>query len=468
MIDATCTFEELFEAISNLEGHAFAHNEEYYQSSRVLIETVDGFSEVNALITKFAKMVNLILDDGSIIRCADKHILFCKDGEIFADSVEIGTHVKTKNGFSKVISAVHTGEINEVFDVEVKNEDHAYVTANGVVHHNTSITAALSHVYAESGHNVITIVPSSDLVDQTASWYEMLGMDVGIYSGERKDIEHSHVVATWQALQYNPQVLERFTVVIWDEAHGIKSAVAAKLLNDYGKHIPFRFGVTGTFPKPDADKMSLESSVGSIFIDIPAKWLMDNGYLAKVEIQPIEINEMYIDEEFPDYDSERAFLSKSPARMEKIADLIISQCATHGNTLVLVNSIPFGKKLSALIKDSVFLYGESAKDLRKEHYDLFEERDDLIVIASSGIASTGISIDRIFCLLLIDPGKSFIKAIQSIGRGLRKSRDKDFVSVVDVHSKLKWARKHFRERKKHYDEASYPVAKKAVLKVKGE
>ena len=177
---------------------------------------------------------------------------------------------------------------------------------------------------------------------------------------------------------------------------------------------------------------------------------------------------MYIDEEFPDYDAERAFLSRSPHRMEKIADLIISQCATHGNTLVLVNSIPFGKKLAALIKGAVFLYGESSGDLRKEHYDMFEEHDDLIVIASAGIASTGISIDRIFCMMLIDPGKSFVKAIQSIGRGLRRGRDKDFVAVVDVHSKLNWARKHFKERSKYYKEAEYPILKKVVLKVKGE
>lgn len=331
----------------------------------------------------------------------------------------------------------------------------------------TSITAAISHIYSSHGYRTITIVPSGDLVSQTADWYSLLGMDVGIYSGDQKDIDHDNVVATWQALQYNPELLSQFQCLIWDEAHGVKATVGQKLINENGRHIAFRFGVTGTFPKPEVEQLALKSSIGPILIDIPAKWLMDNGYLAKVDIQPVELEETYVDEEFTDYGAEKAFLSKSPARMEKIADLIISNCATHGNTLVLVNSIPFGEKLASLIKGAVFLYGESPKDLRKEHYDMFEEHNDLIVIASSGIASTGISIDRVFCLMMIDPGKSFIKAIQSIGRGLRLADDKKFLFAVDVYSKLKWAKKHAKERAKYYAEAQYDILKKITMKVHG-
>lgn len=250
--------------------------------------------------------------------------------------------------------------------------------------------------------------------------------------------------------------------------HSVKAAVAGKLLNEHGKHIIYRYGVTGTLPIPKADQLAIVCSVGSVVHEIPAKWLIDNGYLAQLEIQPVEVNETYVTEQFTDYDAERSFLSKSVHRLEKIADLIVSQAATYGNTLVLVNSIPFGKKLSALIKDSVFLFGESSGDLRKEHYDLFDTRDDLIVIASSGIASTGISIDRVFCLCLVDPGKSFIRAIQSVGRSLRRAHDKDSVRVVDIHSKLKWAKKHFGERKKYYTAANYPVLDKLSLKVKAE
>lgn len=329
----------------------------------------------------------------------------------------------------------------------------------------TSITAALSYLYSQAGLKVITIVPSSDLVAQTSKWYRLLNIDTGIFSGTEKDLDHLNIVATWQTIQNRPEILADFQVVIWDEAHGIRGDVAGKLLNDHAKNAAFRFGVTGTFPKPKADKYRLMSAVGQIICEIPAWWLIEMGYLAKIDIQEIELNERYIEEEFPSYDSETSFLSKSIPRMEKIADLIVSQAAVYGNTLVLVNSISFGKKLSALIKDSVFLYGESAQEERLEQYDMFDTHDGLIVIASSGIASTGISIDRVFCMFMVDPKKSFIKAIQSIGRGLRIGRDKKYIKVFDVHSKLKWAKKHFKERKKWYTEALYPVLKKIVVPV---
>jgi superfamily II DNA or RNA helicase len=385
------------------------------------------------------------------------------------DAGGIATSGKNLDIFGDV--EVKPGEIFKLRPYQLQCVQKAIEAGSGIIlagtgSGKTSITAAISYFYGNKGYKIITIVPSSDLVTQTADWYRLLQLDVGIYSGDQKDINHTHVVATWQAIQYNPTIMQEFQVLIWDEAHGTKSEVAQKLINDNGKHMPFRFGVTGTFPKPKCDQMSLNCSLGPILMEIPASWLIDNGYLSKLEIQPVELNETYVDEEFPDYAAEKSFLSKSTNRMEKIADLIISQCAVRGNTLVLVNSIAFGEKLASLIKDSVFLYGESPKDLRKEHYDMFEQRDDLIVIASSGIASTGISIDRVFCLMLVDPGKSFITAIQSIGRGLRKGHDKDSVFVVDVHSKLKWAKKHFKERSKFYSEANYPILKKQTIKVK--
>ena len=58
-----------------------------------------------------------------------------------------------------------------------------------------------------------------------------------------------------------------------------------------------------------------------------------------------------------------------------------------------------------------------------------------------------------FCL---EPGKSFVRVIQSIGRGVRKAKDKDFVQIWDLTSTCKFAKRHLTQRKKFYKEAEYP------------
>ena len=93
---------------------------------------------------------------------------------------------------------------------------------------------------------------------------------------------------------------------------------------------------------------------------------------------------------------------------------------------------------------------------RKEQYDEVKEADKKVIIATYGVAAVGINIPRIFNLVLIEPGKSFVRVIQSIGRGIRKAEDKDFVQIWDITSTCKYAKRHLGHRKKFYKEAQYP------------
>lgn len=353
----------------------------------------------------------------------------------------------------------------DVVNLALENGDGFIVVGTGGG--KSLICAALCEAYGREGLKTITVVPSADLVTQTADWYRACGMDCGEYSGTTKEIDKQHIVSTWQALQNNPELMKFFDVFIWDEAHGVKASVAQDLLCKHGKNIAYRFGCTGTMPKPEADKTSLKCAIGNILKEIPARWLIDNGYLAEVEIECIRTKDLTFDDgDFPDYHAEKAYVSKSPGRMDYIADLIIASCEKYGNTLVLVNSIDFGEKIQKMIKDSAFLYGDTKKAERKLHYDAYGEENDVIKIATTGIASTGISIDRVFCLILIDAGKSFIRAIQSVGRGLRMAEDKKKVYVLDIGADLKWSRKHMNERIKYYKDAQYEYHKPVIVKVK--
>jgi superfamily II DNA or RNA helicase len=133
---------------------------------------------------------------------------------------------------------------------------------------------------------------------------------------------------------------------------------------------------------------------------------------------------------------------------------------------VLVNLIDTGNFLQAHLSNSfsilnenpdvAFISGKIKTKDRKEDYDDFKTSNSKITIATYGVAAVGINIPRIFNLVLIEPGKSFVRVIQSIGRGIRKAEDKDFVNIWDFTSTCKYAKKHLTERKKFYKEANYP------------
>jgi len=325
----------------------------------------------------------------------------------------------------------------------------------------TAMVAAIAAILAKHQLQTLVIVPATDLVIQTVNEFrdklQNFPVTIGEYSGSEKNIDHPIVVATWQALQNVPETMRYFQAVVVDECHGVKATVIKDLVNVHGKHISFRYGCTGTLPKNITDQYNLKISLGRVVSEVTASWLIEREYLSEIQIQPLVTIDH--DPEVPEYSQERAYLTGCTDRNTAIAQMIIKLHKDYGNTLVLCNTqaLPQGREIAGMIDNAVYLDGTSATSLRQENYQQYAERDDIIIIASAGIASTGISIDRIFLLVLLDTGKSFIKCIQSVGRGLRRKGDKNKLHVVDVYSSLKYAKKHFKERKGYYLEAEYPV-----------
>jgi superfamily II DNA or RNA helicase len=63
---------------------------------------------------------------------------------------------------------------------------------------------------------------------------------------------------------------------------------------------------------------------------------------------------------------------------------------------------------------------------------------------------------------MLEPGKSFIRVIQSIGRSIRMADDKDFANVFDLTSTHKYSKRHLTTRKKYYKKQEYPFTVKKV------
>lgn len=326
----------------------------------------------------------------------------------------------------------------------------------------TITTATLSYLCEPYGRTMI-IVPNKSLVVQTEEDYKNLGLDVGVYFGDRKELNHTHTICTWQSLNvldkksYDSDILslaefcEGVVAVIVDECHQVKADVLTKLLTQNFNNCAIRWGLTGTVPKEPWEFHGLLAGIGPVINRVSAYDLQQKDVLAQLDIQILQTVDV---KEFRNFQDEYTYLVTDEDRLSWIAKNI-KKFNESGNTLVLVNRIETGEKLSTLLSEASFISGAVKLSERKEEYDEIKTSDNKIIIATYGVAAVGINIPRIFNLVLIEPGKSFVRVIQSIGRGIRKAEDKDFVQVWDITSTCKYAKRHLTERKKYYKEAKY-------------
>jgi superfamily II DNA or RNA helicase len=329
----------------------------------------------------------------------------------------------------------------------------------------TLITAVLSQKIEPYGRSIV-IVPNKSLVTQTEEDYINMGLDVGVFFGDRKEFGKTHTICTWQSLNILlkktknsealipiDEFLEDVVCVMVDEVHMAKADVLKQLLTGVMAQVPIRWGLTGTIPKEKFEWMSLLVSLGDVTQRIQASELQDRGVLANCNVNVVQLQDFG---DYGGYQQELKYLLTNKKRLDYMAKLF-GKISESGNTLILVDRISAGNELVERLGDkAVFISGVTKGEDRKTEYDEIAEVDGKIIVATYGVAAVGINIPRIFNLVLLEPGKSFVRVIQSIGRGIRKAEDKDFVQVWDITSTCKFAKRHLTKRKAFYREANYP------------
>lgn len=380
------------------------------------------------------------------------------DANTFADRVWPKNH--PKEGESIVLRDYQVSIVNQF----LSNPQSIQEIATGAG--KTLIAAALSYSCEQLGRTIV-IVPTKNLVVQTEEDYRNLGLDVGVYFGDRKEHGHRHTISTWQSInnlikdnqngKYDITIedfMRDIVCVIVDEAHSVKADVLHQMLCGVMSRVPIRWGLTGTIPKELFASKALFTSIGPLINKLSASDLQERGVLAQCHVNIIQLQDHA---DFKTYQTELKHLLEDETRLDTIGNLITKINET-GNTLILVDRVAAGQELEARLSNSVFISGNTKLVERKEEYDQVAVSDDKIIIATYGIAAVGINIPRIFNLVLIEPGKSFVRVIQSIGRGIRKAEDKDFVQIWDITSSCKFSKRHLTQRKTFYNEANYPFS----------
>ena len=80
------------------------------------------------------------------LKCADNHIVFDENGaEIYAKNLKPKMRIMTENGIEEVVEVIDTGRYENMYDIELDDDNHRYY-ADGILSHNTTtVTCFILH-----------------------------------------------------------------------------------------------------------------------------------------------------------------------------------------------------------------------------------------------------------------------------------------------------------------------------------
>ena len=278
-----------------------------------------------------------------------------------------------------------------------------------------------------------------------------------VYAGQEKTSHKRVIISTWQSIYLQPEeYFDQFGGIFGDESHLFKAKSLTSLMTKL-KDCYYRIGTTGTLDGTVVHKLVLEGLFGPVFSVTSTKDLMDKDLLSKLYIECLILQHpehKIIEIKKAKYQDELDWLVRNKERNQFIKTLASK---LKGNTLILFNfvekhGLPLFKDLQQeCSKKSYIIYGNTPATDREDIRQIVNKEEDCLLVASYGTCSTGINIKNIKNIIFTSPSKSVIRVLQSIGRGLRKTKDKDKVTVYDIGDDLHW-KKYRNHALRHLDE----------------
>jgi superfamily II DNA or RNA helicase len=316
--------------------------------------------------------------------------------------------------------------------------------------------------YKSKKLKALMIVPDLSLVNQTHSDFLIYKVPFTVtrWTGNiEPDLSSDVIIANIGILQskYAENLwINDVDLVIVDETHKLKGKnKICKLVDEIKTY--HKFGLTGTLPDDRGEELNIISKLGTIIYEKSSFELREEKYLTQVSIKVLDIDYTTKVPQIPGtnkYKSELEYIYTNKFRN----NIINTLCKNfNNNTLILVNHISHGQliydNLKSKLQDKIvyFIRGDVDVDERDRVIKEMEVKDNIICVAISAIFSTGINVKNIHMIVFGSGGKSFIRIIQSIGRGLRLHNNKQKLTIIDIVDNLKYGGAHGIHRKSIYD-----------------
>lgn len=341
----------------------------------------------------------------------------------------------------------------------------------------TLTTAALIENYFQNcpdkdTFKCMVLVPDLGLVSQTYEEFNDVGTTFKMtkWTGKNKpDLTSNVIICNIGIIQSqfdNNDWLKYIDLLIVDECHKIKATnKVSKIVSKIKTHN--KYGFTGTLPENNLDKWSIIGKLGPVIYEKTSYELRLEDYLANVNVKVLNLAYKVPPRYLSDnkYREELDFIYESPFRNTFLSKLCRK---LDNNTLVLVNHIKHGLELEEYLKNSkekqvYFIRGEVEVEERDKIKKIMEKDSNVICIAMSSIFSTGVNIKNLHNIIFAAGGKSFIRTVQSVGRGLRKHASKNKLIIFDICDKLRYGLRHSEKRKDIYEKEKIKYTQSIIL-----
>lgn len=409
---------------------------------------------------------------------ANKYLPIGLWGELKNFSEELKINVKIKNSHLMLDSSIKRKDFIKFVDYlfenyEIYPRDYQIETAYRILRWKRScaelatsagkslimfLVAAYIKKFKNPSSKILIIVPNVNLVEQLMEDFieydkdNKLDLNFSvIFSGSKKVSESAfiHITTYQSAIKKPKEYFQQFQNVFIDEAHRITSLSIRKIISKcINKELIC--GLSGTLPlKNTADYFTIQSNTGPLVNNITAKDLTEAGYLTPCKIKILNLDwleedkkeslfELYSNQEYDGayiYSLEGKIISESEKRLNKVASIVNS---LKGNRLVLFKSVKnnYGKRLVEKLKklgnEKVhYIDGSVPKNKRDIIIKKMREGGDDITVATYKTMGEGLSIKPIEFIFFTESYKSESIIRQSIGRGLRKYKNKKTVTIID-------------------------------------
>ena len=261
---------------------------------------------------------------------------------------------------------------------------------------------------------------------------------MGLYSGKHKEIDKDFVFSTVQTISrsrhLNQFTKDYFDYIIIDESHRSGAQSYIRLIEFFKPK--FLLGMTATPDRTDGnDIYSLFDH--NIAYEIRLNRAMEENML--IPFHYYGVTDLTVNGEILENESDFRLLTANE-RVDQIIKKIKFYGSDNGITRGLIfcsrnsESFELSEKFNQRGFKTIALSGEHTEEERDiaikrlESENLHEKLDYIFTV---DIFNEGIDIPRINQVIMIRPTQSAIIFIQQLGRGLRKTDEKHYLTVID-------------------------------------